>query len=98
MLLSGLAVGCSVALVVQHKPRVFPIVALVASGLELLIALNIVHLNISIPINLILGAALAVAGVAVYLKTSAKWIVSVTTVLTLIGAMQVASALHLHVL
>ena len=99
MLMPGLAVACSIVLLLQHKARLFPVIALAASALELLMALGILRLNAGgIPIALILGAALAVAGVAVYLKTSSKPVVSSATIVTLIGALQVASGLHLHVL
>lgn len=99
MLMPGLAVACSIVLLLQHKARLFPIIALAASALELLMSMGFIHLSVgSLPIVLILGVALAVAGVAVYLKTSSKPIVSSATVITLIGALQVASGLHLHVL
>jgi hypothetical protein len=99
MLMPGLAVACSIFLLLQHKARLFPGIALAASALELLMALGFLHLNLgSIPLVLILGVAIAVAGVAIWMKTSSKPIVSTTTVLTLIGGLQVASALHLHVL
>ena len=99
MLMPGLALACSVVLLLQHKARLFPVIALIASGVELLMALGILHLSLgSIPLVLILGAALAVAGVAVYIKASAKPVVSSATIVTLVGALQVASGLHLHVL
>jgi len=86
-------------LLLQHKARLFPAIALVASAIELLMSAGFIRLNFgSVPIVLVLGVALAVAGVAVYLKTSSKPVVSSATVITLIGALQVASGLHLHVL
>ena len=98
MLLPGLALVCSVLLLFQHRARLFPVIALVVSGLELLMATGIVHVSLaSIPLALIFGAALAVAGVVVYLRTSAKLAVSAATVLTLIGLLQVAAALHLRI-
>jgi len=99
MLMPGLAVACSIFLLLQHKARLFPGIALAASALELSMALGFVHLSLgSVPLVLILGVAIAVAGIAIYLKTSSKPIVSTSTVLTLIGALQVASALHLRLL
>jgi len=99
MLMPGLAVACSIFLLLQHKARLFPGIALAASVLELLMALGFVHLSLgSVPLVLILGVAIAVAGIAIYLKTSSKPIVSTSTVLTLIGALQVANALHLRLL
>ena len=99
MLMPGLAVACSVVLLLQHKARLFPIVALVASGIELLMSLGVLHLSIgSFSLLLVLGVALAVAGIGVYLKASAKPVVSAATVVTLIGALQVTNALHFHIL
>jgi hypothetical protein len=99
MIMPGLALACSIVLLLQHKARLFPVIALAASGLELLMSLGILHLSFgSIPLALILGAALAVAGVAVYLKASAKTVVASATIVTLVGVLQVASALHFRLL
>lgn len=99
MLMPGLAVACSVVLLLQHRARVFPVVALVASGLELLMSLGVVHLNVGgFPLSLVLGAALLVGGVGVYVKASAKPVVSAATVVTLLGLIQVLGALHLRLL
>ena len=99
MLMPGLAVACSIVLLLQHRARLFPVVALLASGLELLMSLGILHLSFgSFPLLLVLGAALAVGGIGVYLKASAKPVVSAATIVALIGLMQLASALHLRVL
>jgi hypothetical protein len=99
MLMPGLAVACSVVLLLQHRARVFPVVALVASGLELLMSLGVVHLSVgSFPVSLVLGAALLVGGVGVYVKASAKPVVSAATVVTLLGLLQVLAGLHLRLL
>lgn len=99
MVMPGLAVACSIVLLLQHKARLFPLIALAASAIELLMAAGFLRLNLgSVPITLILGVAIAVAGIAVYLKTSSKPVVSSATVLTLIGALQVASGLHLRLI
>ncbi len=99
MLMPGLAAASSIVLLLQHRARLFPVIALVASGLELLMAFGFLHFSLgSISTLLVLGAALIVGGVGVYLKASGKPVVSAATVVTLIGALQVASALHLHVL
>lgn len=98
MLMPGLALICSIVLLFQHRARLFPIIALVVSGLELLMATGIVHVSVaSVPLALVFGAALVVAGVIVYLRTLAKLAVSAATVLTLIGLLQVAAALHLRI-
>jgi hypothetical protein len=99
MVMPGLALVFSLVLLFQHRARLFPVIALVTSGLELLMATGIVHVNTgSVPLALLFGATLAIAGIAVYVKTTAKHVVSAATILALIGLLQVASALHLHVL
>ncbi len=99
LLMPGLAVACSIVLLLQHKARLFPIVALVASGIELLMSLGILHLSVgSFSLLLVLGAALVVAGIGVYLRASAKPVVSAATVITLLGLLQVTSALHFRIL
>jgi hypothetical protein len=99
MVMPGLALMFSLVLLFQHRARLFPVIAFVTSGLELLMAFGVVHVNAGgLPLALVFGAVLAVAGIAVYLKASAKHLVSAATVLTLIGLLQVASALHFRVL
>jgi hypothetical protein len=99
MIMPGFALVCSLVLLFQHRARLFPVIALVTSGLELLMAMGIVHVNLGgVPLVLVFGAALAVAGIAIYIKASAKHVVSAATVLTLVGLLQVAGALHLRVL
>jgi hypothetical protein len=44
----------------------------------------------------VFGAALAVAGIAVHVKSSGKTLVSAATVVSLVGVLQVLSALHLR--
>jgi len=99
MVMPALAVACSILLLLQHRARLFPVIALVASGLELLMSLGILHLSLgSIPLLLILGATLIVGGAGVYVKASGKLVISAATIVALIGLLQVASALHFKVL
>lgn len=99
MLMPGLALVCSIVLLLQHKGRLLPGIAVGASGIELLMAFGVLHLSVGgLPLALILGACLAVGGIGVYLRASAKTVVSAATIVSLIGLLQVASALHFHVL
>lgn len=96
VLLSCLALLGSVVLALRHRPVLFPVIALVVSGLEVLRAFGLAHISIArFPLALIFGATLVVAGVAVYLRTSLKSAIAGATTVTLVGALQVLSALKL---
>jgi len=89
------ALVSSVVLVFSGQARVAAIVALAASALEALIALRIVHLHVAgLPLGVLLGAALLVAGALVYLKVGTKSAVTAATVAVLVGAFQVLRGLH----
>jgi hypothetical protein len=81
-------------MLVQHRPAGFPVVAVVSSALEAFMAFGVVHMQVArVPLGLVLGAALVVAGVAVYLRASTKSVISAATVVVLVGAVQVYAAL-----
>jgi hypothetical protein len=90
------AVVSSVLLLMAGKLRVFEIIALIASALWLALQLDlfrwpIKNANASPPV--VLGAALVVAGVAVYLNTSNKREVTASTVITILGGTLLVTAL-----
>jgi hypothetical protein len=86
------ALGASVVLVMQLKARLFPVIALAASALEALLAFRVFKLSFS-HMGLILGGALVVAGVAIWMKTGSKTPVTAATTVMLVGAIQVLAAL-----
>jgi hypothetical protein len=87
------ALACAILLVVQLKFRMWPAVAAVVSGLELLLAFGIIHFSVAgFPLGTILGVALAVAGVLVWLKVQGKMHVSAATVIALVGTFQTLTA------
>ena len=93
VLLAVAALVCAILLVVQLKLRLWPAVAAVVSGLEVLLAFGIVRLSVAgFPLGTILGIALAVAGVLVWLRVHGKTHVSAATVIALVGAFQTLSA------
>ena len=58
-------------------------------------AAGVIHVAVSgVPLTLVLGAVLLVAGVVAYLRVSAKGAVSAATVATLVGLAQVLRSLH----
>jgi hypothetical protein len=93
-LLTCIALLGSVVMLVQHRPVGFPVVAVVASALEALMAFGLVHMQVArVPLGLVLGAALVVAGVAVYIRAGGKSVVSAATAVVMVGAIQVYMAL-----
>ena len=89
------ALVCAVLLVIQLKVRLWPVVAAVVSGLEVLLAFGIIHLSVAgFPLGTILGIALAVAGVLVWLKVQGKTHVSAATIIAIVGALQTLTAMR----
>lgn len=90
---NALALAALVAsgfLLLAPPARVPAIFATVAAGLEVLMAYGLLHLSSSrVPIGLILGAVLLVAGVLAYLRVHAKAAVSAATIAVLVGIIQV---------
>ena len=88
------AVLGSVVLVAQSTARLFPLVALVASGVEALLAFKVVHISVSgINLLFLLGIALIVGGGASWMNATAKPAVTAATVVTVVGAVQVLGSL-----
>jgi hypothetical protein len=91
-----LALAGSLVLVTQASARLFPIVALVASGLEALVMFRVVTFSVSgVNIFLILAIALVVGGGVSWVQTESKNTVTAATAVVVIGAIQLAAALHL---
>ena len=89
------ALASSVVLVMQKGDRLFPLMALVAAGMEALLAFGIVSLSIaSFRIDVILPALLVLAGIVCWSRSSAKGTTTASTLITLIGAMQLLLALR----
>ena len=96
-LLVWIALVGSLVLVAQFRPVVFPVVALVASGFEALMSFHLVSINVAhVPLGLVFGVALLIAGVAVFAKAAAKSSVAAATAVALVGALQTIVALHLR--
>jgi hypothetical protein len=88
------AVVGSVVLVAQSTSRTFPLVALVASGLEALLAFRVVSFSVSgVNILFLLALALLVGGGASWMHATAKPSVTAATAVAMVGAVQVLGAL-----
>ncbi|HVK75130.1 MAG TPA: hypothetical protein VM734_17495 [Kofleriaceae bacterium] len=90
------ALAGSILLVLQRGDRVFPIVAVVAAGVEALIVWRIIQLSSStVRIDVILPALLAVAGAICWARSTDKPAVTAATVVTIVGLLQLLTALQL---
>jgi hypothetical protein len=92
------ALVASILLLLGPASRAAAIVALVASAVEVARALGLVRVSVAgVPLSLVLGLGLAVPGVLLWLRASAKTPVSAATVVALVGILQVVLALGLRV-
>jgi multisubunit Na+/H+ antiporter MnhB subunit len=88
------AVVSAVLLMLAGRKRIFEVIALIASGVWLAITIDIFKWPLtSLKPGLVIGGALLVSGVAVYLKTSNKREVTASTVLAILGGILVFGAL-----
>lgn len=75
--------------------RPLAVLGLVASGLEVAMALGALRLHVAgVPLGLALGLALAVPGLLAWLRSTSKPAVSAAAVLALAGILQVAAAVQ----
>ena|SRR5690242_4856253 len=90
------ALVSAIILMLHREDRLFPIIALVAAGLEALIAFEILSLSSGkFRIDVILPAVLLVSMGFCWSKVSTKSTITAATAGALVGAMQLLFALHL---
>lgn len=88
------AVVASVLLLLAGRKRVWEIVAVIASGAWLALDLGVVPWPLRVVSSgLVIGSALVVAGVVVYLSTSNKREVTAATILTILGGILLLGSL-----
>ena len=89
-----IALVASVVLLLQIPAKLFPALALLASGLEALLVFRIVQFSIrGVDLWLVLGAVLVVAAAIVWARNDNKLGVTAATAVALVGAMQVMGAI-----
>lgn len=89
------ALAASAVLLFSSVGRPLAVVALVASGLEVAMALGAIRLHLAgVPLGLVLGLALAVPGLLAWLRAASKPAVSAAAILALAGVLQVAVAVQ----
>jgi hypothetical protein len=85
------ALAASILLLVTSQARTLALVALVASGVETALAFGLLRIAISgVPLGLVLGLALAVPGVAAWIRATAKPSISAAALVAFTGVLQVA--------
>jgi len=90
------AVVSSALLLMAGRMRVFELIALIASAFWLIVSLGIMDWPLKNPklnVDMVIGAALLICGIVVYLKTSNKREVTACTVLSVIGGVMLLHAL-----
>jgi hypothetical protein len=94
VLLPVTAVVASILLLIAGRKRILELIALIASGVWLAIALNVFTWPIrSVNWGLVIGGTLLVTGIAVYLRVKNKREVTASTVIAILGGILVVGAL-----
>jgi hypothetical protein len=89
------ALVASAILLLAKVARPAALVALVASALEVAMALGFLRIHAAgVPLGLVLGLVLAVGGLLTWLRATAKTAVSAATVVALVGVLQVLVAVQ----
>ena len=95
LVLAVAALAASVVLLLSSQSRTFAVIAALASGLEVTMALGLLHLSVAgVPLTIVLGLALAVPGVLAWLRASAKTTVSAAAIVAFVGVVQVLTSLN----
>ena len=89
-LIAVVALAASILLVLKVPSRLFPVIALVASAIEVLRAFGILSLKVPvIGAALPFGGAMVVGGVGSWIKSSGKVAVTAAVLVALVGLMHV---------
>jgi len=88
------ALVASAALFLTAPSRVLAVIALVASGVEVAMALGVVHLAVAhLPLRIVLALALAIPGLIAWFRSGAKSATSAAAIVAFVGGLQVVSEL-----
>jgi hypothetical protein len=86
----------SIVLVLNRGDRLWPVIAVVAAGIEALMAFNLLQMSLSkFRIDVILPGVLLVAGALCWSKAAGKSTITAATVVSLVAIIQLAGAIHL---
>jgi len=94
-ILTGAALAAAIYLLLNKSDRMFPTIAVIASGIEVLLVMGLMSLSLAkFRIDVILPVLLVISGAVCWLRSSEKSSTTAATGLTLIGAIQLLLALH----
>ena len=86
----------SVYLLLNKSDRMFPTLAVLASGIQLLMAFGLMSLTLAkFRVDVILPVVLVVAGLVCWSRMSTKGAITAATIVTLMGATQLLGALRI---
>jgi len=89
------ALIAAVVLVLDRGDRLFPILALIACGIEALLLFHVIELSSNkFRIDVILAALMTVAGGVCWFRSGGKSAVTAATLVTLVGAIQLLYGLR----
>lgn len=89
------ALVSSIVLLLEKSERTISIIAVLASGVEALLAFGLMSLSLAkFRIDVILPALLLISGAIAWARSSGKHAVTAGTLVTIVGALQLAAALH----
>jgi hypothetical protein len=89
------ALVAAVILVLRGGERLIPVIALVTCAIEALIVFHVIQLSSPrIRIDVILPAVLVVTGGIAWARSAGKSAVTASTVITLVGLIQLLLAIH----
>jgi hypothetical protein len=85
----------SLLMVFQRGDRLFPLIAVAAAGLEMLLTFGLMSLSLAkFRIDVVLPALIVLGGAVTWSRSESKGSVTSSTVATLAGALQLVFALH----
>ena len=86
----------AIYLLLEKSDRMFPAIAVVVTGVELLLAMGLMSLSLSkFRIDVIMPALVVGSGVVCWARSSAKGSITAATGLIVISAIQLVLALHI---
>jgi hypothetical protein len=96
-ILIGLALFGSLVLLARHRPIIFPLIAVIVSAFEALMAFHLITFSVArVPLGLVFGILLTLSGVLVHMKATTKTTVTASTIVAVVGGLQTLATLHLH--
>jgi hypothetical protein len=90
------ALVSSVVLLLEKSERTISLVALIAAGIDALLAFGLMSLSLArFRIDVMLPGLLVVCGVIAWARSSSKSAITAATLLTVVGGLQLGGVLHM---